>query len=88
VAIAHSRLTAQGQISVPADIRKRLGIGPGSVIEWSEEDDRIVVRRSGKYTSRDIRLALFGSALPELHKVEEYKPGIRRHLAKHWPERS
>ena len=27
--LAHSKLTAQGQISVPAEIRRKLGIGPG-----------------------------------------------------------
>ena len=32
--IAHSKVTAQGQISVPAELRKELGIGPGSVLEW------------------------------------------------------
>jgi AbrB family looped-hinge helix DNA binding protein len=32
--IAESRVTAQGQISIPAEVRRRLGVGPGSVIEW------------------------------------------------------
>ena len=31
--IARSKPTAQGQISVPAEIRKKLGAGPGSVLE-------------------------------------------------------
>jgi AbrB family looped-hinge helix DNA binding protein len=42
--IAKSKLTAQGQISVPAEIRQRLGVGPGSVLEWDEQDDQVVVR--------------------------------------------
>jgi len=33
VALAHSRVTAQGQSSVPAEVRRRLGIGPDSVLE-------------------------------------------------------
>jgi len=57
--IAKSKLTAQGQISVPAEVRKRLGIGPGSVLEWDEEGEKIVVRRVGLYTSEDIHRALF-----------------------------
>jgi AbrB family looped-hinge helix DNA binding protein len=32
--IAKSKVTAQGQISVPAEVRKKLGIGPGSTLEW------------------------------------------------------
>ena len=43
MAIAHSRLTAQGQISVPAAIRRKLGVGPGSTLEWHEEGEKIVV---------------------------------------------
>jgi len=32
--LAESKLTAQGQISVPAEVRRKLGLGPGSVLEW------------------------------------------------------
>jgi len=39
MALARSRLTAQGQISVPAEIRRKLGVGPGSVLEWHEEGE-------------------------------------------------
>jgi AbrB family looped-hinge helix DNA binding protein len=46
--IAKSKLTAQGQISVPAEVRQRLGVGPGSVLEWDEQDDQVVVRRAGR----------------------------------------
>ena len=41
--IAHSKLTAQGQISVPAEVRRRLGIGPGSILEWDEDGEKVVV---------------------------------------------
>ncbi|HIE94217.1 MAG TPA: AbrB/MazE/SpoVT family DNA-binding domain-containing protein, partial [Acidobacteria bacterium] len=51
MALAHSRVTAQGQISVPAKVRRRLGVGPGSVLEWDEDGEQIVVRRSGRYAS-------------------------------------
>jgi AbrB family looped-hinge helix DNA binding protein len=39
MAIAHSRLTAQGQISVPAPVRRKLGVGPGSTLESLEEGE-------------------------------------------------
>jgi AbrB family looped-hinge helix DNA binding protein len=54
MALAPSRITAQGRVSVPAEVRRRLGVGPGSVLEWDEDGENIVVRRSGKYTSEDI----------------------------------
>jgi antitoxin PrlF len=81
MAIAQSKLTAQGQISVPADIRKRLGVGPGSVLEWDEEDGKIVVRRAGKYSSEDIRRALFPDGPPKRASLKEMKEGIARGIA-------
>lgn len=77
MAIAHSKVTAQGQISVPAEVRRRLGVGPGSVLEWEEEDERIVVRRAGRYTSEDVHRALFPEA-PQPRTVEELKEGVRK----------
>jgi AbrB family looped-hinge helix DNA binding protein len=80
MAIAQSKLTVQGQISVPATVRRRLGVGPGSVLEWDEEDDRIVVRRVGRYTSEDIHRALFPEKPPRKRSVEDMDAGIRRSI--------
>jgi AbrB family looped-hinge helix DNA binding protein len=82
MALASSKLTRQGQISVPAEVRKKLGVGPGSVLEWQEEGDRIVVRRAGKYSSTDVHDALFGSNPPRPRSIEELKAGIRRSVKK------
>lgn len=79
MAIAYSKLTAQGQISVPAEVRRRLGIGPGSVLEWEEQGERIVVRRAGRYSSEDIHRALFPEA-PEPRSLEELKEGVRHYV--------
>jgi AbrB family looped-hinge helix DNA binding protein len=54
MAIARSKVTAQGQISVPLDVRRKLGVGPGSILEWEEDGDKIVVRRAGRFNSEDI----------------------------------
>jgi AbrB family looped-hinge helix DNA binding protein len=79
MAIAYSKLTAQGQISVPMEIRRRLGIGPGSVLEWEQEGERVVVRRAGRHTSEDVHRALFAAA-PEPRTLEELKEGVRRYV--------
>src|SRR5438093_3681981 len=63
--IAHSRLTAQGQVSVPAAVRRRLGVGPGAVLEWSDDGGAIVVRRAGRYSSEDIHRAVFSTRAPK-----------------------
>jgi len=82
MAIAHSKLTTQGQISVPAEIRRKLGVGPGSVLEWDEQDGAIVVRRAGRYTSADIRRVLFPDGPPRRRSLKELKEGVREYMRK------
>lgn len=74
MAIAQSRLTAQGQISVPAAVRRKLCIGPGATLEWHEEGEKIVVRRVGRFTSADLHAALF-SKPPRRRSLAELKEG-------------
>jgi AbrB family looped-hinge helix DNA binding protein len=80
MAIAHSKLTAQGQISVPVEVRQRLGVGPGSVLEWEEEGERIVVRRAGRFTSEDVHRALFPGKPPTPRRLAELRASVRRHV--------
>ena len=79
MALAHSKLTAQGQISVPAKVRQKLGVGPGSVLEWDDAGDHVVVRKAGRYTSEDIHRAVFPRR-PKPRTVTDMKEGIRRHI--------
>ncbi len=79
--IAQSRITAQGQISVPAEIRKKLGVGPGSVLEWHEQDDHVVVRRAARYSSQDIHRELFPEGTSQAGPAD-VKAGIRKHVRK------
>jgi AbrB family looped-hinge helix DNA binding protein len=80
MAIAQSRLTSQGQVSIPAEVRRRLGIGPGSVIEWDEAGEAIVVRRAGRYSFADVRTALFPHGPGRARSLEELKAGIRSYV--------
>lgn len=81
MSLPQSKVTAQGQISVPAEIRRKLGIGPGSVLEWEEDGDRVVVRRAGRYSSEDIHRAVFAKT-PKTRSTEELKQGIADHMRK------
>jgi AbrB family looped-hinge helix DNA binding protein len=49
--VATSRVTNQGQISVPAEIRKALGIRAGTELVWDRNE-------KGEYTVRPKRLDL------------------------------
>ena len=71
-----SRITAQGQVSVPARIRRRLGLTPGSKIEWCEIGDEVIVRRASKFSSQDIHDAVFDTP-PERRSVSDMDEGIR-----------
>ena len=77
--LAYSKLTAQGQISVPAEVRRRLGIGPGSLLEWDAQGEKMVVRRVGRYTSEDVHRALFATT-PRRRTLKELKEGIRKYV--------
>ena len=81
MAIAQSKVTAQGQISVPVEVRKKLGVGPGSVLEWDEQGGQVVVRRAGRYSSEEIHQAIFPEK--ELRqKSVDVKVGIRKYIRK------
>jgi AbrB family looped-hinge helix DNA binding protein len=85
--IARSKVTAQGQISIPVDVRRKLGVGPGSVLEWEEEGDKIVVRRAGSFTSEDIHRAIFGNRKPKKRTVEEMDEGIAQYIRERYARR-
>ncbi len=80
--IAESRVTAQGQISIPAEVRRRLGIGPGSVIEWDDDGERIVVRRAARYSSSEVHEEVFPYGVPARRSAEELEAGIRANVKK------
>jgi AbrB family looped-hinge helix DNA binding protein len=78
--IAQSKVTAQGQISVPAEVRKKLGIGPGSVLEWHEQGGQMMVRRAGRFSSNDLHHALFAKGAPKRKTAPDAKDSIRKYV--------
>jgi AbrB family looped-hinge helix DNA binding protein len=82
MAIAQSKVTAQGQISVPVEVRKKLGIGPGSMLEWHEQDGGMVVRRAGRFSSSDIHQTLFPKGSPKNKDAGDVKAAIRKYIKK------
>jgi antitoxin PrlF len=82
MAIAHSKLTAQGQISVPASVRRKLGVGPGSVLEWEERDGEVLVRRAGRVSSGDMHEVLFPKDISRTKSPAQLKAGISKYVRK------
>jgi AbrB family looped-hinge helix DNA binding protein len=79
MALAHSKVTAQGQVSIPKQVRQRLAVGPGTVLEWAERGDEIVVRRATRFSSQDVHQAIFAKP-PTRRTIEELKAGISKHV--------
>ncbi len=76
-----SRLTMQSQVSVPASVRRRLGLGPGSTMIWEESGEHVIVRRVGAYTSAAIHQAVFPDKPPR-KSLKQIKAGISAHIRK------
>lgn len=85
--LAQSKMTAQGQVSVPSEVRRRLGLGPGSVLEWAEEDGKLVVRRAGRYSSEEVNQVLFPSGPPKARTLGKLKDGIRKAIRERYARR-
>lgn len=76
-----SKLTAQGQISVPATIRRRLGLGPGSLLEWVEDAGGVIrVQRAARVSSEDIHHALFSAGGQPAGAPVDVKAAIRKRM--------
>jgi antitoxin PrlF len=78
--IATSKITSQGQVSIPAEVRKLLGVEPGATVEWDQDGDRIVVRRTGKYTFGDIRRIVFGNRKFRRRSLKELNEGKAEYI--------
>jgi antitoxin PrlF len=78
-----TKLTSQGQVSVPAAVRNFLHLMPGSVLEWSQDGDRIVVERATRHSTAEVHRALFAdqaSGTAPAKTLAELKQGIRQHM--------
>lgn len=81
--LAQSRITNQGQVSIPVSIMRQFGFAPGEIIDWNILDGRLVLEKSGEYSLEDIRAAL--NILDGTHKTEEeIREGVKARMrAKH-----
>jgi antitoxin PrlF len=42
-----ARVAERGQVTIPKRLRERLGVKPGTVLEFSEEHGRLIAVKSG-----------------------------------------
>jgi AbrB family looped-hinge helix DNA binding protein len=56
--LARSRITAQGQVSVPAAVMRKFGLAPGDYIDWENREGSLQVRKVGQFSLGDVATAL------------------------------
>jgi AbrB family looped-hinge helix DNA binding protein len=57
------KVTSKGQVTIPKHIRERLGIGPGSEVDFVEADEGVLVERSDAALERQKRLNRINRAI-------------------------
>lgn len=50
------KITSKGQVTIPADVRERLGLLPNTEVEFVVEEGRAVLRKLGKSRRRGARI--------------------------------
>ena len=56
------KITSRGQITIPIDIRRKLGVKEGDKIVFVEDDNRIFVANSARIAFANMRVAFAGEA--------------------------
>ena len=57
-----ARITTKGQITIPVEIRKKLGVKEGDKVVFIEKDNMIVVANSNRLAFDEIQKAMEGEA--------------------------
>ena len=57
-----AKITSRGQVTIPIDIRKRLGVREGDKVIFFEDQGRIVVANAAKIAFANMRKAFAGEA--------------------------
>jgi AbrB family looped-hinge helix DNA binding protein len=79
---ATSRVTAQNQISIPAEVRRKFRIVPGTELVWEERGQLLVVRPK-RFVLDDLRAECADRPVARLTSSEMRNARDRAVLAKH-----
>jgi AbrB family looped-hinge helix DNA binding protein len=77
-----AKITLRGQITIPVEIRKKLGVKDGDKVVFIEENGRIVMENSVRVALKDVQDAFRGEAerlgLKNEQDVVSMIKGVRR----------
>jgi antitoxin PrlF len=70
-------MTSKGQITIPKEVRDRMGIQQGDKIEFVEEDGKTVLRRAQPAENPFLKWAGICGSLPDGVTAKEYVRELR-----------
>lgn len=78
--MSSAKVTSKGQITIPQDVRERLGLEAGDRVVFVVQSDRDVVLKPAKTDVRELHGMLYRKG-QQRHSIEEMDEGIARSLA-------
>jgi len=83
-----AKITSRGQVTIPLDIRKRLGVREGDKIVFIEDQGRIFITNAAKIAFANLRAGFAGEAerlgLQNENDIVALVDGVREQM---WEER-
>ena len=79
-----AKVTSKGQVTIPIEIRKKLGIKNGDKILFVEESGRIYMMNSSMDALREAQRAFAGEAEAQSRKGHSISAGLKRILCQSW----
>ena len=75
-----ARITSKGQITIPKEVRERLGVHPGDALEFRDEGGRLEIRAVRRRRLEEFRgLFRLGQAMPfEQERAQAWAAQARR----------
>lgn len=55
MSIAQSKITAQGQVSIPVSVMRQFGLAPGEIINWMTLEGHLIIEKAGQYLLADVQ---------------------------------
>lgn len=82
-----AKITMRGQITIPKEIRKRLGVRDGDKVVFIEENGRIIIENAAMMALRDAQDAFAGEAERAGLKTEQDIVGMVKEVRREmWEE--
>jgi antitoxin PrlF len=72
-----STISSKGQITVPLEIRKRLGLKTGDRVEFVEEEKRTTIRPARAPENPFVKYVGSRPVFSSIHKINEWLVGLR-----------